>query len=107
MYQQRNTSPAPARESYVTREAYVPTNFTKVVEGKGAPQLQVTTRDIFRRFFTTRPWTLNTALTYIGAGGRFDFESPVDFESQATRTAAREAQDIRDWLLSKESRNAA
>ena len=102
MYFTRNTSPAPARESYVTREAYINVPVSKVVEGKGAPELVVTEKQVFRRFFTTRPWTKETALTYIGAGGRFDFNRPIDFESQETRAAALDAQAIRDWLLSGE-----
>lgn len=108
MYFPRNTSPAPSRESFVTREAYERESTSRVVEGPGRPQLEVRSREVHRRFFTTRPWTLSSALTYIAAGGRFDFDRWVDFESQASRTAAGEAQATRDWLLSlQDTRHAA
>ncbi len=108
MYYPRNTSPAPSRESFVTREADELENISRVVEGSGRPQLEVRSREVHRRFFTTRPWTLTSALTYIAAGGRFDFDKSVDFESQASRTAAGEAQATRDWLLSlQDSSHAA
>jgi len=108
MHYPRNTSPAPARESFVTREADELENISRVVEGSGRPQLEVQSREVHRRFFTTRPWTLTSALSYIAAGGRFDFARRVDFESQASRTAAGEAQATRDWLLSlQDPRHAA
>ena len=108
MYYPRNTSPAPSRESFVTREADELEDISRVVEGSGRPKIEVRSREVPRRFFTTRPWTLSSALSYIAAGGRFDFDKRVDFESQASRTAAGEAQATRDWLLSlQDSRHAA
>jgi len=102
MYYPRNTSPAPSRESFVTREADELEDISRVVEGSGRPKIEVRSREVHRRFFTTRPWTLSSALSYIAADKR------VDFESQASRTAAGEAQATRDWLLSlQDSRHAA
>jgi hypothetical protein len=87
MYYPPNISPAPRRESVCVREGYV--TETKSLLHKP--------KSIYRRFFYDRAWTESGALTYILAGGRFNFDA-VDFESLEARAAAMEAQAVRDYL---------
>jgi hypothetical protein len=97
MYPTRNISPAPRRESFVTREEFVTESSLRMVEGKGQPHLEPRTKEVFRRFFVTRPWLRASALRHIHHGGRFDLDH-TDFDNEKTKELVRRSQTLHELL---------